>query len=54
MNSKEKVCAKIGPCYIQSSEKQKLLEILIDNKFTFDEHANNLCAKTSQKWNALC
>ena len=32
VNSKEKVCAKIRPCGIQSSKQQKLLEVLIDNK----------------------
>ena len=54
VNSNEKVCAKTGPCYIQSCEKQKLLKILIDNKLTFDEHVNNLCAKARPKLNALC
>ena len=51
---KKKVCAKIGSCDIQSSEQQKLLGVLIDNKLTFDKHINNLCAKASQKLNALC
>ena len=54
VNSKEKVCTKIGPYNIESSEQQKLLGVLIDNKLTFDKHINNLCAKASQKLNALC
>ena len=54
VNSKEKVCTKIGPYNIESSEQQKLLGVLIDNKLTFDKHINNLCAKASQKLNMLC
>ena len=53
VNSKDKVCTKIGSCNIESSEQQKLLGVLIDNKLTFDKHINNLCAKASQKLNAL-
>ena len=47
------VCDKIGPYDIQSSKPQKLLGVIIDNKVTFDQPINNLCAKTSQKPNAL-
>ena len=54
VNSKEKVCTKIGSYNIESSEQQKLLGVLIDNKLTFDKHINNLCPKASQKLNALC
>ena len=54
VNSKEKVCTKIGPYDIESTEQQKLLAVLIDNKLTFDKHISNLCAKASQKLNALC
>ena len=36
-DSKEKVSAKIVSYNIQSSEQQKLLEVLIDNKLTFDK-----------------
>ena len=54
MNSKEKVRTKNGSYNIKSSEQQKLLEVLIDNKLTFDKHIDNLCANTSQKANALC
>ena len=45
---------RIGPHNIKSSEQEKLLEALIDNKLTFDKHINNLCSKASQKLNALC
>ena len=31
VNSKEKVCTKIGPYNNESSEQQKLLGVLIDN-----------------------
>ena len=54
VNSKEKVRTKNGSYNIKSSEQQKLLEVLIDNKLTFDKHIDNLCANTSQKANALC
>ena len=54
VNSKEKVCTEIGPYNIETSEQQKLLGVLIDNKLTFDKHINNSCAKASQKLNALC
>ena len=46
-NSTEEVCAKFGPHDIETSEQQKLLGVLIDNKLTFDKHINNLCTKAS-------
>lgn len=45
---------KIERNHIKSSEQQKLLGVFIDNKLIFDKHINNLCAKASQKINALC
>lgn len=42
VSSKEKVCAKIGPCDIQINAG-----VLIGNKLTFDKHINNSCAKAS-------
>ena len=48
------MCTEIGPYNIETSEQQKLLGVLIDNKLTFDKHINNSCAKPSQKLNALC
>ena len=53
VNSKKKVFTKIGPYNIKSSEQQKLLGVLIENKLSFDKHLNNLCAKARQKLNAL-
>ena len=43
------MCTKIASYNIKCSEQQKLLGLL-----TFDKHINNLCAKASQKLNALC
>ena len=54
VNSKEKMCTKIGPYNVESSEQQKLLGILLDNKLIFDKHNNNLCTKANQTLNALC
>ena len=54
LNSKEKTYAKAKPYDTQSSEQQTLLVIFSDNKLTFDKHINYLCAKASQKRNALC
>ena len=54
VNSTEKVCTKIGPYNTESSEQQKLIGVISDNKVTFDKHINNFCAKASQKVNALC
>ena len=54
VNSEEKVCTKIGHYDIESSEQQKLLGVLIDNKLTFDKHIDNLCTRASQKLNTLC
>ena len=48
------MCTEIGPYNIETSQQQKLLGVLIDNKLTFDKHINNSCAKPSQKLNALC
>ena len=38
---------------IKSSNSQKLLGVKIDSDFTFEEHINNLCQKSSQKLHAL-
>ena len=50
VNSKEKVCTKIGPYNIESSEQQKLLGVLIGNKLIFDKHVNNFCAKNGMRY----
>ena len=54
VNSKEKMCTEMAPYKTECSRQQKLLGVLMDNKLTFDKHINNLCAKASQKLNALC
>ena len=43
----------INGSVIKSSNSQKLLGVTIDNNFTFEEHINNLCRKSSQKLHAL-
>ena len=39
---------------IKNSNSEKLLGVAIDSNFTFEEHNNNLCRKSSQKLHALC
>ena len=38
---------------VSSTCSEKLLGIKIDNKLTFEEHAEGLCKKASQKVSAL-
>ena len=38
---------------IKNTKSQKLLEITIDNKLTFNKHVSNFCDKTNKKTNAL-
>ena len=38
---------------ISSSNKEKLLGILLDNKLNFDSHITSLCKKAGQKLSAL-
>ena len=38
---------------VSSTCSEKLLGIKIDNKLTFEEHAEELCKKASQKISAL-
>ena len=38
---------------IKNSTCEKLLDIKIDNKFTFDPHVSDICTKVSQKLHAL-
>ena len=44
---------KIKDETITKSSNQKLLDILFNNKFDFDEHVTSLFRKASQKLNAL-
>ena len=34
---------------MKNSKEQKILEVTIDNKLTFESHIKNLCKKASQK-----
>ena len=47
------VYANIYEFEIESSKKEKLLGILIDNRLSFEHHFTSLFKKTSQKLNAL-
>ena len=38
---------------MKNSKEQKILEVTIDNKLTFESHIKNLCKKASQKTGAL-
>ena len=48
-----KCCIKIKNEAITNSSNEKLLGILFNNKFDFDEHVTSLCRKASQKLNAF-
>ena len=50
LNSKEKVCAKIEPCDIQSSKQQNLLGVLIDNKLTLISILITYAQRPSKNW----
>ena len=52
-NTDENVALNIKNETITNSSNQKLLGILFNNKFDFDEHVTSLCRKSSQKLNAL-
>ena len=41
--------AKIDNNYIESENKQVLLDIRIDSNLTFENHINNICKRASQK-----
>lgn len=50
-NSKSK--AHIGDSNIENSNREKLLSVTIDYKFSFKDHVNNKCLKATQKLNVL-
>ena len=52
-NTDENVALKIKNETVTNSFNQKLLGILFNNKFDFDEYITSLCRKASQKLNAL-
>ena len=39
---------------MKNSNEQKILELIIDNKWNFKSHTNELCTKDTQKIGALC
>ena len=53
INTDENIALKIKNETVTNSSNQKLLGILFNNKFDFDEHVTLLCRKASQKLNAL-
>ena len=50
---KIKIALKIKNETITNSSNQKLIGILFNSTFDFDEHVTSLCRKASQKLNAL-
>ena len=53
INTDENVALKIKNEFITNSSNQKLLGILFNNKFDFNERITLLCRKASQKLNVL-
>ena len=53
INTHENVALKIKNETINNNSTKKLLGILFNNKFDFDEYVTSLCRKVSQKLNAL-
>ena len=53
VSTNEKTKINIGEFSIESSDCEKLLEVKIDNKLTFDCHASDMCKKANRKINAL-
>ena len=53
INTDENIALKIKNETITNSSNEKLLGILFNNKFDFNEHVTLLCRKASQKLNAL-
>ena len=53
LNTDENVALKIKNETTTNSSSEKLLGILFNNKFDFEEHVTSLCRKAFQKLNAL-
>ena len=53
LSSQDNVHVNIGTAQIENSKCQKLLDINIDSKLTFEDHINRICKKASAKLNAL-
>ncbi|XP_057290348.1 uncharacterized protein LOC130613047 [Hydractinia symbiolongicarpus] len=53
LSDNEILSTQIGNSVIKGSTHGRLLGVIIDNKLKFDLHVSKLCAKASQKLNAL-
>ena len=53
LSTNESEQININDTIIHSSNAEKLLGILIDNKLNFDKHVSSLCVKAGQKLHAL-
>ena len=53
INTDENVALKMKNETITNSSNEKLIRILFNNKFDFDDHVTSLCRKASQMSNAL-
>ena len=53
INTDENVALKVKKETVTNSSNEKLVGILFNNKFDFDEHVTSLCSRASQKLNAL-
>ena len=53
LSSHQSATINIDGSIIKSSNLQKLLGVTIDSNFTFEQHINSLCRKSSQKLHAL-
>ena len=53
INTDENVALKVKNESITNSSNEKLLGILFNNKFDFDEHVSSLCRKAPQMLNDL-
>ena len=47
------VTSKIGEFYVKNSREEKLLDVKIDPKLSFESHVSWLCKKADQKLHAL-
>ena len=52
-STSEEVSVKIENEIIKNSLQEKLLDIVIDKRLTFEPHVKNLCKKAGQKLHAL-
>ena len=53
VSTNEKIKINVGEFSIENNDCEKLLEVKIDNKLTFDRHVSDMCKKANKKINAL-